>query len=152
VRLPLFGDAVRAVNPVEARPARRSSQTCRILVVDDNEDSANSLTMLLRLAGNETRTAYNGLDAVSSARDYQPEVIILDIGLPELNGYDAARRIRQLPGGKDLLLIALTGWGQEEDQRKSKEAGFNAHMVKPVNYEQLMNLLAARNSDRHKHH
>jgi CheY-like chemotaxis protein len=114
----------------------------RILVVDDNRESAASLAMLLDLTGNETKTAHDGVEAVEAAASFRPDVVLLDIGLPQLNGYDAARKIRAQPWGTSMVLVALTGWGQEEDRRKSHEAGFNAHMVKPVDYDALMQLLA----------
>jgi len=115
----------------------------RILVVDDNVDSAESLAELMRLGGHEVRTAYTGPTAVETATAFRPEVVLLDIGLPILNGYDAARRIREQPWGKDMVLVALTGWGQEEDRRKSKDAGFDLHMVKPVDLNVLTERLAA---------
>ena len=114
----------------------------RILVVDDNPDSATLLAMLLTLTGHETRTAHDGLAAVEAAATFKPDVVLLDIGLPKLNGYEAARKIRQQPLGKGMVLVALTGWGQEEDRRKSREAGFDGHMVKPVELDALMQLLA----------
>ena len=114
----------------------------RVLVVDDNKDSATSLAMLLTLTGNETRTAYDGLEAVETAATFRPDIVLLDIGLPKLNGYEAARRIREQPWGKDMILVALTGWGQEEDRKKSREAGFNGHLVKPVEYAVLTKLMA----------
>jgi CheY-like chemotaxis protein len=114
----------------------------RILIVDDNQDNAESLDMLLRLSGNETRMAGDGVEAVEKAGEFFPDVILLDIGLPRMNGYDTCRAIRQQPWGKDVIMVALTGWGQEEDRRKAKEAGFNGHMVKPVNHEDLMETLA----------
>ena len=114
---------------------------CRILVVDDNRDSAGSLAMLLRLTGNEVHTAHDGLEAVEAAEVFRPDVVLLDIGLPKLNGYEAGRRIREQQG-KGVVLIALTGWGQEEDRRRSKEAGFDYHMTKPVELDDLQKLLA----------
>jgi PAS domain S-box-containing protein len=114
----------------------------RILVVDDNRDAADSLSVLLRFMGNEPRTAYDGIEAVVAAGEFRPDVVLLDIGLPRLNGYGAAQRIREQPWGKDMVLIALTGWGQEDDRKRSKEAGFDNHMVKPVELPSLMNLLA----------
>jgi PAS domain S-box-containing protein len=114
----------------------------RILVVDDNVDSAESLTLLLDLGGNETYTAYDGLEALAAAADLRPDVILLDIGLPELNGYDVARRIREQPWGKQIVLVALTGWGQEEDRRRSRDAGFDHHLTKPVDPVTLKKLLA----------
>jgi PAS domain S-box-containing protein len=113
----------------------------RILVVDDNRDSADSLAMLLGLSGHEVHTAYDGLEGIESAERVRPEVVLLDIGMPRLNGYDACRRIREQPWGKDVLLIAMTGWGQDEDRRRTVEAGFDAHLVKPVDPQTLMRLL-----------
>jgi PAS domain S-box-containing protein len=115
----------------------------RIFVVDDNRDAADSLGMMLRMMGNEVRRAYDGAEAVSVAADFRPTVSLLDIGLPKLNGYDTARAIRNEPWGKNMFLIAITGWGQEEDRRRSKEAGFDQHLVKPVSPQALMQLLAA---------
>ncbi len=113
----------------------------RILVVDDNRDAATSLARLLQLSGNTTHTAFDGLEAVQAAATHQPDVVLLDIGLPHLNGYEACRRIREQPWGKHMALVALTGWGQEDDRQKSKDAGFNAHLVKPVEYAALTTLL-----------
>lgn len=114
----------------------------RILVVDDNRDSAESLAELLELNGNQTRTAFDGLEAVEAAATFKPDLILLDIGLPKLNGYGVCRRIREQPWGKSMVIVALTGWGQEEDRQKSKEAGFNGHMVKPIDLTALSKLLA----------
>jgi CheY-like chemotaxis protein len=114
----------------------------RILIVDDNRDGADSLAMMLQIMGNDTRTAYDGDAAVASALEFRPDVILLDIGLPKQNGYEACRRIRQQPGGKELVIIAQTGWGQEEDRKRTREAGFDHHMVKPVDPSSLMKLLA----------
>jgi CheY-like chemotaxis protein len=91
--------------------------------------------------GNEIRTAYDGEEAIIAAGTFRPEVVLLDIGLPKLNGYEACRQIRQQPWGKGIVLIAVTGWGQEEDRRRSHEAGFDKHLVKPVDPRSLMNLL-----------
>jgi CheY-like chemotaxis protein len=110
-------------------------------VVDDNTDSATSLAMLLELEGHVTHVANDGLEAVEAAAAFEPDLILLDIGLPKLNGYEAARRIRQQPSGREPVLVALTGWGQEEDRRRSREAGFDRHMVKPVDYSSLRRLL-----------
>jgi CheY-like chemotaxis protein len=113
----------------------------RILVVDDNSDSAASLAMLLKLIGHETRVAHDGLEAVVAADEFRPEFVLLDIGLPRLNGFEACRRIREQPWGKTMTLVALTGWGQDDDRRKSHDAGFDHHLVKPVDYVTLMKLL-----------
>ena len=101
-----------------------------------------SLAMLLKLTGHETHTAYDGLEAVEAAATFRPDVVLLDIGLPKLNGYEAAQRIREQPHGESTMLVALTGWGQDEDRQKSKDAGFGAHIVKPVDLAALTRLLA----------
>jgi CheY-like chemotaxis protein len=114
----------------------------RILVVDDNQDSALSLAMMLSIMGHETRTAHDGESAVASAESFLPDVVLLDIGLPKLNGYEVAQRIREQPWGAAMFLIAVTGWGQEEDRQRSSEVGLNVHMVKPVEPSALEKLLA----------
>jgi CheY-like chemotaxis protein len=142
VRLPVL---VGAAGPQAAggteEPAAPQS-LLRILIVDDNRDSADSLVMLLRLMGNDTRTAYDGQQGADVAAEFRPDVILLDIGLPKLDGYEACRRIREQSWGKTAVLIAVTGWGQAEDRRLSHEAGFDYHMVKPVDPQELMKLLA----------
>jgi PAS domain S-box-containing protein len=140
VRLPIH-EPRPAASP-EPAPAREPSAARRILVVDDNHDSAESLAMLLSITGNQTSTAHDGAEALDAAARHRPDVVLLDIGLPTLNGYEVCRRIREEPWGKEMVLIALTGWGQDEDRRKSQEAGFDGHLVKPVNYPALMALLA----------
>jgi signal transduction histidine kinase/ActR/RegA family two-component response regulator len=112
----------------------------RILVADDNVDSAESLGLMLRLMGNEVRVAYDGSQALQEAGAFRPDVIVLDIGMPRLNGYDTARRIRELPWGKNVLLAALTGWGQAEDKRRASEAGFDCHFTKPMTPDTLAQL------------
>ena len=116
-------------------------QSRRILIVDDNEDGANSLAMLLQLSGHQAFIARDGFDAIESAESIRPDAVLMDIGLPGMNGYEVCTRIRQEPWGKDLLLLALTGWGQDEDRQRSKESGFDAHMVKPVDHVALFQLL-----------
>jgi signal transduction histidine kinase/ActR/RegA family two-component response regulator len=139
VRLPVL-DAPHAERPAataaHAAPTRR-----KILIVDDNRDSAMSLALLLGQLGHETRQAYDGLDAIRAAEEFRPNLILLDIGLPHLNGYDVCRRIRTQPWG-DMMIVALTGWGQDEDRQKSREAGFDHHLVKPIGYAALMQLLS----------
>jgi len=110
----------------------RITSSHHILVVDDNRDGADSLAMMLQIMGNETRTAYDGQEGLNMAGEFRPEVVLLDIGLPKLNGYEACRRIREQPWGKGVVMIAVTGWGQDDDRRRSHEAGFDHHMVKPV--------------------
>jgi PAS domain S-box-containing protein len=141
VRLPILGDAVAAENgPPKRKDSLRSS--LRILIVDDNQDGADLLAMMLESMGNETRVAYDGEEAVSATREFRPDVVLLDLGLPKLNGYDACRLIRAQDGGKDLLLIAQTGWGQSEDRQRTREAGFDHHLVKPLDPHVLQKLLA----------
>jgi signal transduction histidine kinase/ActR/RegA family two-component response regulator len=115
----------------------------RILVVDDNLDSADSLGLLLKLMGNDVRVVHDGQTAVEAASEFQPHVVLLDIGLPVLNGYDAARKIREQPWGQKVVLIAVTGWGQDIDRQHSKQAGFDHHLVKPVDPDTLTRLLAS---------
>jgi signal transduction histidine kinase len=127
-----------------ARASRAAfSQAIRILVVDDNRDAAESLARLLRMDGAEVTVAYNGDRAVELASSIQPEVALLDIGMPVLDGYAAARAIRGRAGGDGVLLVAMTGWGQEDDKRRTREAGFDAHLVKPVALDALMEVLAS---------
>src|SRR6478735_209973 len=114
----------------------------RILVVDDNHDSALSLAMMLSIMGHDTRTAHDGESAVATAESFLPQVVLLDIGLPKLNGYEVAQRIREQSWGTRMFLIAVTGWGQEEDRQRSSEVGLNVHMVKPVEPAALEKLLA----------
>jgi PAS domain S-box-containing protein len=141
VRLPLVLDASAAQESGGAvEHSVRSS--LRILVVDDNQDGADSLSEMLKLVGNDTCTAYDGQAAVDAAGEFRPDVILLDIGMPKLNGYEACRRIREQPGGESIVLIAVTGWGQDDDRRRSHVAGFDHHMVKPVDPRALMELLA----------
>lgn len=118
----------------------------RILVVDDNVDSAISMAMLLRMSGNETRIAHDGEAALQMADSFKPDLVLLDIGLPKLDGYEVARRIRSQPWGAGMQLVAVTGWGQDEDRRNSAQAGFDQHMVKPVDLETLEKLMARMRS------
>ena len=145
VRLPLTFEA--PPRRVELGDHEPTSRTHRILVVDDNRDSADSLVMLLQLSGHEMLVAYDGEQAVDVAHAHRPEMILLDIGLPKLNGFDVCRRIREEPWGKDVTVIALTGWGQEDDRRKSREAGFDGHLVKPVDHAALMRLLTVERAN-----
>lgn len=114
----------------------------RILVVDDSSDSAESLALLLSLDGNETRIAYDGLEAMQAAATFKPDVMLLDIGLPKLNGYQVARKVRELPSGNEMRLIALTGWTEDAARSSSQAAGFDAHFTKPVDHAALTRLLA----------
>ncbi len=146
VRLPLSrgeGTGARGEeNPISSSPLAPVPSPLKVLVVDDNVDAAASLEMLLRLLGCEAVTANDGLEGVCLAGSYRPDIVMMDIGMPKLNGYDACRRIRGEPWGKDLRIVALTGWGTEEDQRKAAEAGFDRHFTKPVSPQDLESLLA----------
>jgi CheY-like chemotaxis protein len=141
VRLPVLTAESQPLGRSEKEEAAPVSNH-RILIVDDNRDSADSLGLMLRMMGNDTSTAYDGEEAVTAATAFRPDVILLDIGLPKLNGYEACRRIREQPWDKGIVLIALTGWGQADDIRRSHQAGFDHHMVKPVDPNTLMTLLA----------
>jgi PAS domain S-box-containing protein len=141
VRLPI------AATPGQPQPSRDKEETrlspkCQVLIADDNRDSAESLSLLLELTGHDTRTAHDGLEAFQAAEAHHPDVALLDIGMPKMNGYEVARRIREQPWGKSMLLVAITGWGQEDDKQRAQEAGFNYHMTKPVSFADLNNVLA----------
>jgi signal transduction histidine kinase len=134
-----------APRPAELAPTAEAPGTTasrKILVADDNQDAANTLAMLLRLAGHEVRTAHGGEAALTLASTFQPEIALLDIGMPDLNGYEVARQLRRSDCGKDLRLIALTGWGQDEDKRRAHDAGFDYHLTKPVDPLRLDALLS----------
>ena len=121
-----------------ASPERR-----RVLIADDNSDAAESLALMLQLGGHDVRTGRDGVEAVSIAESFRPHVAVLDIGMPRMNGYDAARAIRALPGADAVVLVALTGWGQDEDKRRAEEAGFDHHFTKPVDAAQLESLIVS---------
>ena len=142
VRLPVLLETALPAAPVPIAAPKPPTAARRILVVDDMRDSADSLAVLLGMGGDETQTAYDGLEAVESAEAFRPDVILLDVGMPRMNGYDACRAIRQQPWGKSIAIIAMTGWGQDDDRRKSREAGFDHHLVKPVDIDDLLKLLA----------
>ena len=144
VRLPLAEPpAGRATAPTPEVAAATSTGSCRVLVVDDNVDSAGSLARLLRLKRHEVRTAHDGAAALAAAIEQVPDVVLLDIGLPEMDGYEVARRLRAQPTLANAVLVALTGYGQESDRRLSREAGFDHHMVKPADFAQLQQILSA---------
>ena len=145
VRLPtvLALESEAALGDGHISPTTQSAGR-RILVVDDNRDSARTLARLLEIIGHEARTAHDGGEAVATAEAYHPEVILLDIGLPVMNGYEVARTIRRHPWGTDIVIVALTGWGQAEDRKRSKEVGIDHHLVKPVEPQALLDLLMAQ--------
>lgn len=132
---------------VRAMEAAVSATDRRVLVVDDNEDAADSLATLLNVMHYQVRVAYDGPEAIEAADEFAPAVALLDIGLPKLSGYDIARHIRSTRGD-DVLLVAITGWGQEEDKRKAREAGFDHHFTKPADFEVLLQLIEQEMKDR----
>jgi two-component system CheB/CheR fusion protein len=125
----------------------------KVLVVDDNRDSAKSMAALLRLLGHEVQTANDGIEAIDLAKQFQPDVILMDVGMPKLNGYDATQQIRKQPWGQKIVILALTGWGQEADRERSRDAQCDGHLVKPVNLSDLSKLLSTTTRDgRHSKH
>ncbi len=143
VQLPIVL-SVAQPNYVDEQDGEPSTRR-RILVVDDNRDAAMSLAMMLKLMGNDAKTAHDGFEALEAAAAYRPDLILLDIGMPRLNGYETAKAIREKPWGKTIVLVALTGWGQEDDRRRSEAAGFDSHMVKPIEPAILEKLLVTSN-------
>jgi PAS domain S-box-containing protein len=142
VHLPMVRASAPRALPAAAEVKTAPSTGHRILVVDDNEDAAATLALLLQMMGHETRTANDGFEAIEVAGDFRPDITLLDIGMPNLNGYETARCMRQKTWGREMLLVALTGWGQEADRRRSNDAGFNLHLVKPVDVAEIERLLA----------
>ena len=143
LRLPAVLDSSHCPQPQAEGPAHMSPPSLRILVVDDNRDAADSLAMLLRATGNDIRTAYDGLEAVQVASEFRPEVVLLDIGLPKIDGHEVAQRIRKEPWGRQMCLIAVTGWSDETDRARSRASGFNHHLVKPLDTGHLAQLLGS---------
>jgi CheY-like chemotaxis protein len=129
--------------PAAAAPLARASDSRRILVVDDNRDSADSLAQLLRVLGHDVEAVHGGHEAVAAAERYRPQLVLMDLGMPELNGYEACRLIREKPWGHAMVLVAQTGWGQDQDRLRAQEAGFDSHLVKPVDAKSLSALLAS---------
>lgn len=144
VRLPLATED-RVRKDTARPPEAQVPQLRRVLVVDDNRDSADSLEMVLQFLGADVQTVYDGQAALEAMDSYRPCAMFLDIGMPDMDGYEVARRVRQSPRGRDMTLIALTGWGQKEDLRRSHEAGFDRHLVKPADVEDLRAVLASLN-------
>ncbi len=142
VRLPILIERPKSLPPPKPTLEEFPKKPHRILIVDDNKDAAKTLAILLNLEVKETHIAHDGLEGIEKAATYRPDVILLDVGLPKMNGYGVCRSIREQPWGKDILIVALTGWGQDEDRQKSEDAGFNCHLVKPVEFTELMKLLA----------
>ena len=141
VHLPLAADATLSQPKAQPATSLPPVRPLRIVVVDDNRDGADSLALALQLAGHETRTAHDGLQGLEIAEEFRPEVALLDLGLPGMDGFDLARAIRRRPWGAGVVLVAITGWGQAEDRRRSREAGFDHHLTKPLAPQQLLELL-----------
>jgi CheY-like chemotaxis protein len=143
VRLPLATEMpmVEGSAPLEPREAPRLR---RVLVVDDNQDAADSLGMLLEFLGAEVRVVHDGPAALEAIKAFKPAVVLLDLGMPNMNGLEVARRMREDPEARGITLVALTGWGQKEDRRRTTEAGFDYHLVKPADVGVLQSILAVR--------
>jgi CheY-like chemotaxis protein/anti-sigma regulatory factor (Ser/Thr protein kinase) len=131
VRLPVAQERARDKAPARDLSTPIPSKR-RILVADDNPDVAEAFEIMLRMIGHDVETAHDGIEVVEKAEEFRPDIIMLDIGMPKLNGYDAARHFRKQPWAKDVVLVAITGWGDEKDKGRSQEAGFDIHLVKPV--------------------
>jgi CheY-like chemotaxis protein/anti-sigma regulatory factor (Ser/Thr protein kinase) len=142
VRLPVMRSPAPLPPPPVTEATKPTGPSLRVLVVDDNVDAATTLAELLKAYRHDTRTAFDGLAAVEAAIAYQPDVVLLDIGLPKLDGYEVANRIRQQPTLKHIVLVAMTGYGLESDRERSKAAGFNHHLVKPAEFDKLQEILA----------
>jgi CheY-like chemotaxis protein len=143
VRLPVAEFLAAEPAAPTGPPAKEPVQASRVLVVDDNVDTTDSMSILLRASGYDVRTAYDGLTALETATTWPPNVVLLDIGLPQMNGYEVAQRLRQDPNLKSAWLVALTGYGRESDLQLAKEAGFDAHLIKPVDLDKLQTLLTS---------
>jgi CheY-like chemotaxis protein len=139
VRLPVAAGA--ATEPI-APPKKTSGPRRRILIVDDNTDASESLAMMLTVVGHEVRTAHDGDAGLAAAAEYRPDLVLMDLGMPKMDGYEACRRIRAESWGSAPLLVALTGWGSIDDQRRTREAGFDRHLVKPADVDALLNIIA----------
>jgi CheY-like chemotaxis protein/two-component sensor histidine kinase len=144
VRLPLVDAAAQPVSEPAAQEMALPAGTLRILVADDNTDAAETLTILLESMGHVVRQAHDGAAAVRVAAEFDAQLALLDIGMPNMNGYEACRQIRAQPGGRGRTLVAVTGWGQPQDLERAREAGFDRHLVKPVDMERLLQLISAR--------
>ena len=138
---PVPGLAYPKRPPGQPEPERRAA-SLRVLVVDDNVDSAETIGFVLRKLGHEARMEYDGAAAIAAADAFRPDLILLDIGLPGMTGHQVAREIRQTPWGGTTTIIAVSGWGEEADRRQSREAGFDHHVVKPLDYEGVQRLLS----------
>jgi CheY-like chemotaxis protein len=146
LRIPLAGTVNAIAASAEAKPKSDAQQVMprRVMVVDDNVDAAAMLDMLLRSLGHETRVAHEGTAALRVAEEFRPDIVLLDIGMPGIDGYEVARRLRTLAKARPMRIVAVTGWGQEGDRERSREAGFDLHLVKPVDANELSRALNDR--------
>ena len=150
-RLPILPSTTAAKSQDRRHAVEPDFETKRrVLVVDDNKAAAKMLGMAVRMFGNQVRIAHDGQEAIEAAAEFRPDAVLMDIGMPRMNGYEAARYIRRQPWGRDMLLVALTGWGQDEDKRRTREAGFDYHLVKPAEPSELQQLLES-STDRRPH-
>ncbi len=140
-RLPVLSSPTGRSQMLSRERDEHSGVGWRMLVVDDNVDSADSIAMLLQVSGHEVRVVYSGQDALETAAEYQPDIILLDIGMPGMDGYEVARRLRAHTQLEKVKVIALTGYGQDADRLQSQEAGFDYHLVKPVDAQKLEEVL-----------
>jgi signal transduction histidine kinase len=145
VILPVIHAEAKMTPPVDTSVEMTGSRR-RILVADDNIDALDSLAMLLEFAGHEVHKARDGAEALAEAREWHPEIMLLDLGMPKLTGYEVAQRVRAEDWGRPMKLVAISGWGQSEDQRRSRESGFDQHLVKPISFESLNGILCAPNA------
>ena len=141
VRLPLVRDADRAAPVIETSPRSTPGPARRVLIADDLADSADTLALLFEASGHSVRVAYDGEEALAIGESFRPEIVLLDLGMPKLNGYETCRRMRTTQWGRDATLVAQTGWGQGDDRRRTQDAGFDHHVVKPIDFDKLMALL-----------
>ncbi|MBC7684539.1 MAG: response regulator [Bdellovibrionales bacterium] len=144
VSLPVVSENAPLPSPVPESNALLSDRRPKVLVVDDNRDAADSLQALFEMENCNVATAYDGYEAVQAVESAMPEIIVMDLGMPSMDGYEAARRIRCQPGSKDVLMIALTGWGQSDARQRTIDAGFDHHLIKPVNFDEIKRLASGR--------
>jgi CheY-like chemotaxis protein len=141
VRVPVTQERSRVMQMLEDRSRQRPTAVRRVLVVDDNLDVTQTIAELLRMIGHEVHVAHDGPSALAEATRANPDVVLLDLGLPGMSGFDVARKLREMPGGKEIVIVAVTGWGQPDDLARTQEAGFDHHLVKPAGLVALREIL-----------
>jgi CheY-like chemotaxis protein len=145
--MPTMESGGQADDAAVAAGSPPSGSGSRVLIVDDNKAAAEMLSLVVGMLGSEVRTAYDGQEAIQLAAEFRPDVVLMDIGMPRMDGYEAARRIRQQPWGEKMALVALTGWGQNEDKQRTADAGFDHHWVKPAEPAAIQALIAAHSHE-----